>query len=486
MSDLLRKPSAAPPRIPALSRLPLFFDLAAKRVVIAGGSAEAAAKAELLAAAGANVHIFVQEPSEDMRALLERGTKTGSLTFHKRAWDLGDFSCAALAFGDCKTDDEAAIFLEAGRAAGVPSTTTEGRGTRAFEFGEVVNRSPVVIGVSTISAAPILAENIKRRIETLLPKSLSSWAALASNLREQVRTQFSEVPEQQAIWERFANRAMSGANAPRNFAAISRLINAMRLGELAEGRVTIVGAGPGDPELLTVKAVRTLQAADVILFDDLVSEEVLEIARPETRRISVGKRARAPSCAQTDINALLIELAREGKHVVRLKSGDPMIFARAGEEIEELRKADIPVEVVAGVSAANALAASLAVSLTHRDYAQSVRFVTGQSRSGELQADADWRGLADGRTSLVFYMAGRTAHLIATRLIEHGLSPSTPAVIAWSVSRKDQTHRAFRLQDLAGLSPLEAQGRPAILCIGAAFAHATAGEAMSTAHQQLG
>ena len=171
--------------------------------------------------------------------------------------------------------------------------------------------------------------------------------------------------------------------------------------------------GPGDAELLTLKAVRALQAADVILFDDLVSEDVLELARREAKRMMVGKRARGPSCSQSDINALMLKLARQGKHVVRLKSGDPMIFGRAGEEIEELQAAGVPVEVVPGVSTANALAASIGVSLTHRDHAQSVRFVTGHARTGELPADLDWRGLADGRTSLVFYMGGRTGPRIA-------------------------------------------------------------------------
>jgi uroporphyrin-III C-methyltransferase/precorrin-2 dehydrogenase/sirohydrochlorin ferrochelatase len=232
------------------------------------------------------------------------------------------------------------------------------------------------------------------------------------------------------------------------------------------GSVALVGAGPGDPELLTLKAMRVLQSADVVLFDALVSDGVLDLVRREARCLAVGKRGGRASCRQQDINNLMVKLARQGKRVVRLKAGDPTIFGRAGEEIAQLAAACIPFEIVPGVTAGLAAAAALGVSLTHRDRAHSVRFVTGHSKNGGLPDDLDWRGLADAETSLVFYMAGRTGPAAARRLIEEGLSGSTPVVVMASVSRPDEERWAGTLAALgAGQCPVCCD-RPVLLCIG--------------------
>ncbi len=248
------------------------------------------------------------------------------------------------------------------------------------------------------------------------------------------------------------------------------------MGELAgdasqtKGRITLVGAGPGDAELLTLKAVRALQSADVILFDDLVSEEVLELARREAKRMLVGKRGGRESCRQEDINALMVSLARQGRHVVRLKSGDPMIFGRAGEEIAEIERHGIPVAVVPGITAALAAASRLGVSLTHRDLAQSVRFITGHSRQGDLPTDVDWRGLASPDTTLMFYMGGRTAGRIASRLMAEGLSASTPVVVLAAVTRRDERIWQLRLDELASGTEAIPRDLPVLIGIGSVFA----------------
>ena len=468
-----RKPSeATPQRLGALARLPVFIDLNGKRAVLAGGSAGAAWKAELLAAAGAHVDVYAEEPCDELLALLERGAAAGALLHHPRRWAADDFAGAAIAIGDCEDDAEALAFRDAAHAAGVPCNTVDRRETCDFEFGAIVNRSPVVIGISTNGSAPILAQNIRRRIETLLPPSLTDWAGWARDIRRAVMDRLEKGAPRRAFWERFSDLALGGKPAPRDASGLDTLIDEVRGGARPNGRVTLVGAGPGDAELLTLKAVRALQSADVILFDDLVSDDVLELARREAKRMMVGKRARGPSCSQADINALMLKLARQGKHVVRLKSGDPMIFGRAGEEIDDLRAAGVAVEVAPGVTTANALAAALGVSLTHRDHAQSVRFVTGHARTGELPADLDWRGLADGNTSLVFYMGGRTGPRIAAKLMEHGLAADTPVLVAWSVSRPDFGSRAMMLSDLGALESAAERGKPTIVCIGAAFAPA--------------
>lgn len=235
------------------------------------------------------------------------------------------------------------------------------------------------------------------------------------------------------------------------------------------GHVTFVGAGPGEAELLTLKAVRALQRADVILFDDLVSDEVMELARREARRILVGKRAGRPSCAQHEINALMVRLALKGWQVVRLKSGDPMIFGRAGEEIAALEARGIGYTVVPGITAGLAMAAALGVSLTHRDCARSVRFVTGHSRAGGLPGDLDWRALADPTATTLFYMGGRTAAQIAARLREAGLPADTPVAIGAAIG---QSAQQLLVTDLAGLAqsltPALLQG-PVLIGVGEVF-----------------
>ena len=236
------------------------------------------------------------------------------------------------------------------------------------------------------------------------------------------------------------------------------------------GRLYGLGVGPGDPELLTLKAVRALQAADVILFDDLVSDGVLELARREAKRMLVGKRGGRESCRQEDINDMMVSLAKAGKHVVRLKGGDPMIFGRAGEEIARLDAEGIPVSVVPGITSALAMASSLGVSLTHRDCAQSVRFVTGHSRKGELPEDMDWQSIADSRTTTVFYMGGRTAGAIVETLTRHGLPADTPAAVARAVSRPGQRQWIGTLADLPGVMHEIGYDEPVLIGVGPTFA----------------
>ena len=278
-----------------------------------------------------------------------------------------------------------------------PATSSIDRTYCDFQFGTVVNRSPVVIGISTAGAAPVLGQAIRRRIEAILPADIGRWAAAAKALRSRLAQAVADPLRRRMIWSRFADRVFASRpiGAERR---ISTTCSPIAGGE--EAGVTLVGAGPGSPEFLTFGAVRALQLADVILYDALVAPEVLELARREAERIDVGKRAGRHSCRQDQIIAQMIDLARAGKRVVRLKSGDPMIFGRAAEEIDALREAGIAVEVVPGITAGLALAARLGASLTDRRKAHSVRFVTGHGKDGGLPAEMDWIGLADPATTL--------------------------------------------------------------------------------------
>ncbi|MBH0239687.1 siroheme synthase CysG [Methylobrevis albus] len=462
-----RRPAeTAPARMGRLAKLPVFFGLDGRRAVIAGGTAAAAWKAELVAATGARVEVYAADAEPEMLQLVEGDDR---FVLHVRPWALDCFAGAAIAICDAADDAEAQAFACAARAAGVPHNVIDKPAFCAFQFGSIVNRSPVVIGISTDGAAPILGQAIRRRIETLVPPTLTAWAELAAAVRERVTHRLKPGAERRSFWERFSDLAFGAAPGDDADATVRRIEDAAA-GGMAHGggRVTIVGAGPGDAEFLTLKAVRALQGADVILFDDLVSDGVLELARREAKRMLVGKRGGRESCKQEDINALMVQLASQGRHVVRLKSGDPMIFGRAGEEISELQAAGIPVEIVPGVTSGLALAASLGVSLTHRDLAHSVRFVTGHSRDGRLPEKLDWHGLADKETTLVVYMGGRTSRDLASRLIAEGRAPATPVVVAESVSRPDQRIRHMILADLAGGAVAPPQA-PLLIGIGEVF-----------------
>src|SRR5207302_723819 len=253
------------------------------------------------------------------------------------------------------------------------------------------------------------------------------------------------------FWQIFTAHAVTHPDlepAPSDFDAFLAATRA--LGAAVEhGSVTLVGAGPGDPELLTLRAVRALQSADVILIDDLVSPQVLDFARREAKKMLVGKTGHGPACRQSEINELMIKLAKSGKRVVRLKGGDPMIFGRAGEEIAACRAANIPVEVVPGISAAQGAASRLLVSLTHRSQARKLQYITGHDRDGRLPADVDWSSLADPAATTVVYMPKKTLRELSARAIAKGLAPSTPAVGVANATRPDETVGAGTIADIA-------------------------------------
>ncbi len=458
-------------RMGALATLPVFYKLHGRNVLIAGGSDAAAWKAELLAASGAQVHVYAEELDPVFAELIAAPPVSGTFVWHERPWAADSFEHIQIAICDAQSDGEAQAFYCAARAAGVAVNVIDKPAYCEFQFGSIVNRSPAVISISTDGAAPILGQAIRRRIETLIAPSVAGWAALAHAIRGQVTDRLSPGPQRRAFWEAFVDRAFGAAPTERT---AQELINESQKIALSSGssvgRVTLVGAGPGDAELLTLKAVRALQAADVILFDDLVSNDVLELARREAKRMLVGKRGGRESCRQEDINNTMVTLAKSGKHVVRLKGGDPMIFGRAGEEIARLQGEGISVSVVPGITSALAMASQLGVSLTHRDFAQSVRFVTGHSRHGDLPADMDWTGLTDPKTTNIFFMGGRMAGRIAGQLLDHGMHGSTPVTIAKSVSSADFVPWHGVLSDLEEGMVEIGYDQPVLIGIGAAFA----------------
>ena len=425
-----------PKAINDLAVLPVFYKLEGKKVVLAGGTDAAAWKGDLLAASGAMVHVYAEELSPEFGEVLN-GPRSNHFIHHKRPWANDCFENAGIAIADAESEGEAQAFYCSAKAAGVPVNVIDRPGFCEFQFGSIVNRSPAIVSISTNGAAPILGQAIRQRIETLLPASLQDWAQYAMDIRSAVTRRLKPGIERRKFWEKLSVAAFTKSFTTNEGEKLSDELTVIADGKEG-GKVTLVGAGPGDAELLTLKAMRALQAADVILFDDLVSDDVLELARREAKKMLVGKRGGRTSCRQEDINAMMVKFAKAGKNVVRLKSGDPAIFGRSGEEISELEAHNIPVSVIPGITSASAMAAQLGISLTHRDHAQSVRFITGHSKNGKLPDTIDWQSVALSATSTVFYMGGRTAGAIRKELLHHGMSEATPVTIASSVTRDSQ------------------------------------------------
>jgi uroporphyrin-III C-methyltransferase / precorrin-2 dehydrogenase / sirohydrochlorin ferrochelatase len=395
--------------------------------VLVGGGQAAAWKLELLEAAGAQVEVYAVDE-----------------------WTTDDLRGAAIAVGAFDTDAEAKRFCDAARAVGVPVNVIDKPAFCDFSFGAIVNRSPLVIGISTDGAAPVFAQAIRAKLEGLLPKGFADWALAAARWRVAVKAAGLPFAGRRKFWQLFTAHAMTHAESEPSETEFDSFIAEVKgLGAAVEnGSVTLVGAGPGDPELLTLRAVRALQSADIILFDDLVSRDVLDFARREARKMLVGKTGYGPSCKQEEINALMVSLARQGKRVVRLKGGDPLIFGRAGEEIEACRAANIAVEVVPGITAAQGAAARLGIPLTDRGNARRVQYVTGHARNGALPDDIDWKSLADAAATTAVYMPVKTLDALVARAIAEGLAPDTPALAVARATRPDQAVIRAPIADL--------------------------------------
>jgi uroporphyrin-III C-methyltransferase/precorrin-2 dehydrogenase/sirohydrochlorin ferrochelatase len=464
-----------PARMEPLARLPLFFALEGRRAVLAGGSQAAAWKAELLAAAGAHVDVYAEEPEPEILQVAKQ-PPAGAIHLHPRRWQPEDLRGAAIAIGAIEEACEGRAFADAARAAGVIVNVVDRPELCDFAFGSIVNRSPLVIGISTDGAAPVFGQAIRAKIEAMLPLGLKRWAEAARTWRGAVQALGLSFQRRRRFWERFTAQALSRPHdVPAD--ALRDLLVAGSAQEAASpeaGRAILVGAGPGDAGLLTLAAVRALQSADVILYDDLVSADVLDFARREARTLLVGKTGHRPSCRQEDVNALMVSLASEGRVVVRLKSGDPMIFGRATEEIDACRTAGVSVEVIPGVTAAQGAAARLGLSLTQRKLARRFQVLTGHDHKGELPDDICWPAIADPAAATAIYMPRRTLAAFAARAMAEGLPPETPAVAVIEATRTTERVVAATVSTLAARLDDEAADGPAIVLLGEAFGEALA------------
>jgi uroporphyrin-III C-methyltransferase/precorrin-2 dehydrogenase/sirohydrochlorin ferrochelatase len=427
-----------------MRHFPIFLDLQGRRALVLGAGEVAGRKAEALRHAGAEVSIAAR-------------------------FDAADLAGCAVAVGADAAEEELRALAAAAREAGIPVNVVDRPELCSFIMPAIVDRDPITVAISSGGAAPVLARLLRARIEALVAPAFGRLAALAGSLQAEIRTRLPDLAVRRRVLERlFTGRAADFVFAGREDLARAEFENALAGDPPRDGMVFLVGAGPGAADLLTLRAQRLLGEADVIVHDRLVSAAVLDMARRDAERIFAGK-ARANHCmTQSDINDLLIRLARAGKKVIRLKGGDPFVFGRGGEEAEALAAAGVAFEVVPGVTAALACAAQAGIPLTHRMVARGVTFVTGHTKDGALELE--FAALVQSRTTLAVYMGVVTLPLLRDGLVANGLDPATPAAL---IERGGTpAFRALRgtLDELVARGPAWSTGGPTLVLIGPAVA----------------
>jgi uroporphyrin-III C-methyltransferase/precorrin-2 dehydrogenase/sirohydrochlorin ferrochelatase len=447
-----------------MNYFPVFFDLRAQKVLVVGGGDVAARKVALLERAGAAIKLVAPLISPELMAR----AATGTIKIEIREFVPADLDGARLVIVATSRRAVNRWIAALSDSRGIPVNVVDDRDASRFIVPAVIDRDPVLVAISTGGASPVLARRLRERVEALLPKQIGEFASWLQVLRRSARRALRDVSARRRFFEELvdgpaARRFVAGDHQGARRIA-QQLLAGASIRPRAGGEVTLVGAGPGDPELLTLKALRALQDADVVLHDRLVPEAVLDMARRDAARVCVGKTAGGGGSTQEEINELLIAHARAGKRVVRLKGGDPFIFGRGGEELEALAREQISFSVIPGVTAAAGCAAYSGIPLTHRDYAHSVTFVTGHA--DQHDQEPDWAALARPGNTAVFYMGlARVGH-IAAKLIEHGARPKLPVGIIAQGTLPNQrvvTATLATISELAAHASLES---PALLVVG--------------------
>lgn len=414
--------------------LPIFCRLDNKPVLLVGGGEVAERKARLLLDAGAHLTVVAPELDPELAELAANGSIE---------WLAGEFAPQQLAgkwLVVAATDrrEVNALVYQSANQARIFANVVDDPKRSSFIMPSIIDRSPLMVAISSGGKAPVLARLLREKLEAMLPQHLGVVAAFAGSLRERVKARFTTMGERRRFWERLLGADRLGqALARGDHASANQLADSLFAEEIkAQGEVVLVGAGPGDPGLLTLHALRQMQQADVVVYDRLVSDEVMALVRRDAKRIFVGKQAGNHCVPQEGINQLLLDEAQKGQRVVRLKGGDPFIFGRGGEELETLVGSGVGFQVVPGITAASGCAAYAGIPLTHRDHAQSVRFVTAHGKGGAQ--DLDWPLLAKDRQTLVFYMGLSSCATIRAQLLAHGKGGDTPVALIERGTRPDQ------------------------------------------------
>ena len=451
-----------------MQSFPIFLTLTDRRALVVGGGEPAARKVELLLSAGAQVSLVAETVVGDLASLIAEGR----ISWAGRGFDEADLDGLSLVI---VASDDTALAVSVSQAAqrrGLPVNVVDRPRLSSFIMPAIVDRAPITIAISTGGAAPALARRIRAEIERALPAALGRLARFAEIFRGQVRRTLDNARDRRRFWDRvFGGRIAELALAGDEIAArreLIRLLDGFRSEAPSAGMVHLVGAGPGDPDLLTLKAHRLLQRADVLVYDRLVSDEILSMARRDAERVYVGKR-RANHCVpQDEINDRLVALARAGKSVVRLKGGDPFVFGRGGEECQHLATTGIPFRIVPGITAGIGGLAYAGMPATHRDTNHSVIFLTGHDATGNMPANVNWQAVALASPVIVMYMAVKHLGEIAAALMAGGRAADDPVTI---VSNASMPHQEVASTTLGGAGAFVAANEPptpAIVVVGRA------------------
>lgn len=427
-----------------MDTLPLALKLAGQPCLVVGGGAVARRKLELLVAAKAEVNVVARATTSEVADYC----REHGVAVEQRPFDAGDVSGRLLVIAATDDSEVNGEVFAACRSQGVLVNCVDRGELSTAIFPAIIDRDPVTVAISTGATSPTLARHLRERIEALLPTSLGALADYLGSRREHIEAAMPDTAERRKFWDRVLDSLLGDLAGRGNLADADAVLSAELSSPGATGLVSLVGAGPGDPELLTIKALRCLQRADVVYHDRLVSAGVLERCRRDARRVDVGRRAGegGSRSRQQGINAQLVDDARRGLRVIRLKGGDPLVFSRGGEEIAWLADQDVPFEVVPGVTAASACAAVAGIPLTHRNWAQSVRFVTARARDG---LDLDWSEAADPDQTLVVYMGLKILDAVCGHLVSAGADTETPAAAVSRATLPDQRVVAGTLATLA-------------------------------------
>ncbi|MDX8353295.1 siroheme synthase CysG [Cognatiyoonia sp. IB215182] len=428
-----------------MKHFPIFLAVEGRRIVVSGGGDAAMAKLRLLMKTEAHLTVIAAEIAPDIRKWADQG----KLAIIERAMEPGDALCAALFYAANEDDAEDARVSAIANAQGALVNIVDNLADSQFITPAIVDRDPVTVAIGTEGSAPVLARAIKADLEERLPTSLGILARIGKSFRHAVEV-LPMGRKRRDFWSAFyfgkGPQAIAEAGEDGVLPALETLLDDHIMKETKAGHVDLVGAGPGDPELLTLKARNALDKADVVIHDRLVTSEILELARREAIIIDAGKTGFGPSMKQEDIDTLIVEHAQDGHHVVRLKAGDPTVFGRLDEEIEALESAEISYRIIPGITAASAAVANIGQSLTKRGRNSAIRLITGHDTKG--YADHDWRALAQPGEVAAIYMGKKSARFIQGRLLMHGADPVTPVTIIENVSRANQRIIATTLAEM--------------------------------------
>ncbi|MEO6118844.1 MAG: siroheme synthase CysG [Methylotenera sp.] len=429
-----------------MQALPIFMNITHRLCVVIGGGEVAKRKVTTLLKANAAITLYSPELCDDLQALVE----AKKINYINANFEPSQLTGACMVIA--ATDDEAVnvAVSVAAKAQNIPVNVVDSPQLCTFTMASIVDRSPIVIAISSEGNAPVLARYIRTKIETMLPTSYGRIAEIAGEFRDKVKAKFATTQERRIFWEGVLQGPVVERILSGQYEAARQILDAV-LSDKTEaknhGEVYLVGGGPGDPDLLTFRALRLMQQCDVCVYDKLVSPEVMELVRRDAELIYVGKSRDQHTLPQEEINELLAKLALQGKRVLRLKGGDPFIFGRGGEEIETLMEHGVPFQVVPGITAANGVSSYAGIPLTHRDYAQACLFITGHLKDGTL--DLDWVAMSRPRQTVVVYMGLVGLTEICEQLIAHGVSPDMPAAVIQQGTTQRQRVVTATLKDLA-------------------------------------